>query len=98
MPRSNRLNTRGSQTLCVQLAVLKKFFSSVALVATVPAWTASMTRLTNVSAAPDADIPAPLGEDEREDITAEIGFTTPFAPESEEGWTPLDRLAAPADD
>ncbi|CAK8995260.1 Uncharacterized protein SCF082_LOCUS4271 [Durusdinium trenchii] len=44
------------------------------------------------STIPDADILAPLGEDEREDITAEISFSTPFAPESE-GWTPLDRMA-----
>ena len=44
------------------------------------------------STIPDADIPAPLGEDEREDIAAEVSFSTPFAPDSE-GWTPLDRLA-----
>ena len=45
------------------------------------------------STTPDADIPAPLGETEREDITAEIDVATPFAPESE-GWTPLDCMAA----
>ena len=54
--------------------------------------TASMTRPINVikrnslyldSTIPDADIPAPLGESEREDITAAIDFATPLAPESE---------------
>ena len=44
------------------------------------------------STVPDADIPAPLGEHEREEITAEIDFTIPFAAESE-GWHPDDRHA-----
>ena len=44
------------------------------------------------STVPDADIPAPLGEHEREEITAEIDFTIPFAAESE-GWRPDDRYA-----
>ena len=44
------------------------------------------------STVPDADIPAPLGEREREEITAEIDFTIPFAAESE-GWRPDDRYA-----
>ena len=42
------------------------------------------------STVPDADMPAPLGEHEREEITAEIDFTIPFAAESE-GWHPDDR-------
>ena len=45
------------------------------------------------STVPDADIPAPLGEHEREEITAEIDFTIPFAAESE-GWRPSDRHAS----
>ena len=44
------------------------------------------------STVPDADIPAPLGEHEREEITAEIDFTVPFASESE-GWSSSDRHA-----
>ena len=44
------------------------------------------------STVPDADIPAPLGEHEREEVTAEIDFTIPFAAESE-GWRPDDRYA-----
>ena len=44
------------------------------------------------STVPDADIPAPLGEHERAEITAEIDFTIPFAAESE-GWHPDDRYA-----
>ena len=44
------------------------------------------------STVPDADIPAPLGEHEREEIAAEIDFTIPFAAESE-GWRPDDRYA-----
>ena len=44
------------------------------------------------STVPDADIPAPLGEREREEVTAEIDFTIPFAAESE-GWHPGDRYA-----
>ena len=44
------------------------------------------------STVPDADIPAPLGEHEREEVTAEIDFTIPFAAESE-GWHPDDRYA-----
>ena len=44
------------------------------------------------STIPDADILAPLGEHEREEIIAEVSFSTPFVPESE-GWTPEDRLA-----
>ena len=34
------------------------------------------------STIPDADIPAPLGASEREDITVAVDFATPFAPES----------------
>ena len=44
------------------------------------------------STVPDADIPAPLGEHEREEVTAEIDFAIPFAAESE-GWHPDDRYA-----
>ena len=44
------------------------------------------------STVPDADIPAPLGEHEREEVTAEIDFTIPFAAESE-GWHPDGRYA-----
>ena len=44
------------------------------------------------STVPDTDIPVPLGEHEREEITADIDFTVPFAAESE-GWHPSDRHA-----
>ena len=50
----------------------------------------SCTGIYLCSTVPDADMPAPLGEHEREEITAEIDFTIPFAAESE-GWHPDDR-------
>ena len=52
----------------------------------------SCNRIYLCSTVPDADIPAPLGEHEREEITAEIDFTVLFASESQ-GWPTSDRHA-----